>query len=221
MLTCGTAGEFWGLGTAPPRIHVATPHGRNLRSTKEVRVHQTERPCTPRLIEDWLVSPIARTAIDICLEQPSLDRVRAVLGRAIQTGRTNVVDLGDELDLAPRHGTRLPRQALEEIALGAHAASEARLVRLVQKAGLPTPEYNAAVSTRLGTKYVDALWRELGKGVEVDGRPFHLGPREWAADLARQNAIHMAGVVLLRIPAYRLWREPAAVIAEIAAFLAS
>jgi hypothetical protein len=31
----------------------------------------------------------------------------------------------------------------------------------------------------------------------------------------------MAGVVLLRIPAYRLWREPAAVIAEIAAFLAS
>lgn len=220
MLTCATAGSFWGLGAAPARVHVAAPHGRNVRSTDAVKVHQTGRRCTPRLVEDWLVTPLARTAVDICLELADLDAVRSVLGRAVQSGRTSAVDLGDELDLAPRHGSLLPRRALEEIALGAHAASEARLVRLVQRARLPTPEYNAAVATALGTRFVDALWRELGKGVEIDGRAFHSSPAAWAADLARQNAIQTAGIVLLRIPAYRLWREPDAVMAEIAAFLA-
>jgi very-short-patch-repair endonuclease len=81
------------------------------------------------------------------------------------------------------------------------------------------PEFNAAVSTALGTRYVDALWRELGKGVEVDGQAFHLDASAWRADLTRQNAVQTAGIVLLRIAARRLWTEPDAVLAEIAAFL--
>ncbi len=220
MLTCSTAGIFWGLGRPSETVHVAAPHGRHVRSTPEVIVHQTERPCEPRLVEDWLVTPPPRTAIDITLELRDLDAVRSVLGRAVQSHRATAVELGDELDIAPKHGSLLPRLALEEIAAGAHAASEARLVRLVMRAGLEAPEYNAAVRTPAGTKYVDALWRSRGKGVEIDGRAFHLGATEWAADLARQNAIQTTGIMLLRIPAHRLWREPAAVIAEIATFLA-
>jgi very-short-patch-repair endonuclease len=221
MLSCATAGVFWGLGRASHAVHVATSHGRNIRSTPEVTVHQTKRPCEPRLVQDWLVTPPSRTAIDIALELHDIDAVRSVLGRAVQSNRSTPVQLGDELDLAPKHGSLLPRVALEEIALGAHAASEARLVRLILRTGLAAPEYNAAVQTSAGTKYVDALWRSRGKGVEIDGRAFHLGPTEWAADLARQNAIQTCGIVLLRIPAYRLWREPAAVISEITAFLNS
>lgn len=221
MLACATAGSFWGLCRAPGTVHVVAPHGRHVRSTEAVTVHQSVRPCDVRLVQDWLVTPPARTAIDIALELSGIDAVRAVLGRAVQIGRTTPVELGDELDLAPSRGSLLPRQALEEIAVGVHAASEARLVRLIRRALLPEPEYNAAVRTTAGTKYVDALWRSLGKGVEIDGVAYHLGPTEWAADLARQNAIQTVGIVLLRIPAYRLWREPAAVMAEIAAFLAS
>ena len=81
------------------------------------------------------------------------------------------------------------------------------------------PELNAPVETALGTRYVDALWRHLGKGVEIDGRVFHIGSASWEADLARQNAIQATGIVLLRITARRLWTEPDAVIAEIRAFL--
>lgn len=220
MLSCATAGAFWSWTAAPPRLHVTAPQGRHVRSTSGVRVHQSMRSCTPRLVEDWWVTPPARTAVDMSLELSDIDAVRALFGRAVQSGRTSLLDIADELDRAPSRGSRLPRDASADIARGAHAASEARLVRLVVRSSLPAPEYNAAVSTAAGTKYVDALWRELGKGIEIDGA-FHRTAGQWVADLARQNAIQSTGIVLLRIPAYRLWREPAAVLAEIAAFLAT
>ena len=109
--------------------------------------------------------------------------------------------------------------ALEEIAAGAHAASEAQFLTIVRRAALPTPELNAPVETSEGTKYVDALWRHLNRGVELDGHRYHLDAAAWAADLVRQNAIQATGIVLLRIAAGRLWRDQAGVVAQIAAFL--
>ena len=73
------------------------------------------------------------------------------------------------------------------------------------------PENNAPVETRDGPKVVDALWRALGKGVEIDGRGYHFDAPAWTADLPRQNAIQIAGIVLLRIAAQRLWTEAAGV----------
>jgi very-short-patch-repair endonuclease len=102
---------------------------------------------------------------------------------------------------------------------GAHAASEAQLCRILRRADVPPPELNAAVHTSLGVRYIDALWRALCRGVEIDGQAFHVDPVTWQADLRRQNAIQTAGVVLLRIPARRLWTEPGTVVAEIRNFL--
>ncbi len=221
-LSCGTAAAFWGFGpqrTGP--VHLSVPHGRRLSPTDRVVVHQTRRDDRPVLVEDWLATSPARTAIDLALEARTLDAVSAILGRAVQRARVSALDLADELDRAPKRGSRLARIALPAIVGGAHSASEARLVRMVSRSILPTPEYNARVETRDGPKLVDALWRALGKGVEIDGRDFHLDAPAWTADLRRQNAIQTAGVVLLRIPARRLWTEPAAVLAEITAFLAS
>ena len=220
-LSCGTAAAFWGFGHRGWPVHVVVPHGRHVRSTARLVVHQTTRPDRPRLVEDWLVTSPARTAVDVALEATTLDEVSAILGRAVQRARVSPVDLADELDLAPSRGSRLVRLALPAIAGGAHSASEARLVRLVARSALPTPEYNATVLTRDGPKVVDALWRSLGKGVEIDGAGFHVDAAAWSADLRRQNAIQTEGIVLLRIAARRLWTEPAAVLAEIAAFLAS
>ena len=81
------------------------------------------------------------------------------------------------------------------------------------------PELNAPVVTSSGTRYVDALWRWLGKGAEVDGQAFHFDASAWRADLVRQNAIQTTGIVLLRIAARRLWTEPESVVAEIRTFL--
>lgn len=218
-LSCASAGWFWGFGRAGWPVHLTVAHGRHLRCPDQVVVHQTRRDVTPRLVDEWLVTPPARTAVDMALEAKTLDEVSAILGRAVQKQRTSAVDLADELDRAPRRNSRLPRLAIAAVAAGAHSASEARLVRLVASSSLPVPEYNAPLPTPEGTKYVDALWRGLGKGLEIDGQEYHLDAAAWAADLRRQNAIQAQGIVLLRIPARRLWTEPAAVLAEIAAFL--
>lgn len=145
--------------------------------------------------------------------------VEQLFGRAVQSRRVGVDELVAELECAPSSGSWLPRQALAGVTAGSRAASEGQLLRLIRRAGLPVPELNAPVVTATGTKYVDGLWRELARGVEVDGAAFHLGPREWQADLRRQNAIQTTGIVLLRIAASRLWSEPEAVIAEIRTFL--
>ena len=223
MISHATAGAFWGFdpatGTTTTPVHVTVPHGRRRPSTDDISVHQSRRPCQPRLVEDVLVTPPARTAVDMALCLTSAKSVAAHLGRVMQRGRVSFDQLAEELDLAPSRGSRLPRASLADLALGSRSAAEARLLHLVRRAGIPLPEMNAPVSTVLGTRYVDALWRSLGKGVEVDGQAFHLDAAAWQADLVRQNAIQSEGIVLLRIAARRLWTEPDAVIAEIRAFL--
>lgn len=216
-----SAGALWGLCAVPDRVQVVVPHGHNVRSTGEIRVHQSRRRFDARLVEEVLVTPPARAAMDIAQSLRDIDAVQALLGRALQTRRVTVEALADELDAAPSRGSRLPRLAMADLTAGSRAASEARLLRLLRASGLPLPELNAPVRTQLATFYVDGLWRELGKGVEVDGQAFHLDPRSWAADLARQNAIQSSGIVLLRIPARRLWTDPTGVLADIRAFLGS
>ena len=223
MVSHASAGSFWGFGkttgtTATP-THVTVPHGRRRPSTAAVMVHQSMRPCEPRFVEDLLVTPPARTAVDMALELTSAASVAAHLGQVMQRGRVSLDQLADELDLAPSRGSRLPRAGLADLAVGSRSAGESRLLHLMRRAAIPLPELNAPVSTAHGTRYVDALWRELGKGVEVDGQAFHLDAASWQADLLRQNAIQSTGIVLLRIAARRLWTEPEAVIAEIRAFL--
>ena len=219
MISHASAGELWSFGPAPPRVHVTVPHGRHPRSTDEVAVHQSSRACRPELVEDVLVTPPARTAVDMALSLTTSAAVTALLGRALQRGRVSLDQLADELLLAPRRGSALATAAMADLAIGSRSAAEGQLLRLMRRAGLPLPEMNAPVATALGTRYVDALWRSLGKGVEVDGQAFHLDAAAWQADLVRQNAIQSTGIVLLRIAARRLWTEPDAVIAEIRAFL--
>ena len=219
MLSHRTAGALWGFTAWALPVHVVVPHGRRVPGGDQVTVHQSRRDCTPRLVEGMLVTPPARTAVDMALDLDSSTSVAALLGRAVQTGRLSLDQLAAEVDAAPRRGSRLPRAALADLAMGSRSAAEARLLHLLRRARIPLPEMNAPVTTRLGTRYVDALWRSLGKGVEVDGQAFHLDAAAWQADLVRQNAIQSEGIVLLRIAARRLWTEPDAVIAEIRAFL--
>ena len=81
---------------------------------------------------------------------------------------------------------------------------ESDLRRVVTAAGLPEPEWNAPVDTPAGRFFVDALWRDRGVVAEADGRAWHLGADDWAADLVRQNALHGVGLVVLRFPVRRL-----------------
>jgi very-short-patch-repair endonuclease len=215
-----TAGEYWGLGVSTGPVHVTVPAGRHLRSIDEVQVHQSERPFHPWRVERGLfVTPPARTALDIALGLQRLNDVTAIFGRGLQRGYLRLDELAAEVDAAPRRGSKNARIALADMAAGSRSVAESRLLYLLRRERLPLPELNAPVKTAAGVRYVNALWRALGKGVEVDGQAFHLDAASWAADLTRQNELQTEGILLLRITARRLWTEPEAVVAEIRAFL--
>lgn len=218
-LSHATAARLWGLPLEPGPVVVTTRGTKRQRSTERVRVRQSIRPYRTVLLRGLRVTDRARSVLDTALDMRRQSEVDDLFGRALQIHLVTVDQLGAELDVAPSAGSRLPRAALAESAAGSHAASEAQLVRLLRRSGLPMPEFNAAVKTVSGVRYVDGLWRHLGKGVEVDGQAYHLSPEQWRADLRRQNDVQSAGVVLLRIAARRLWTEPEAVIREIRWFL--
>lgn len=219
LLSHTTAGAAWGICAPERREHVTVDHGHHVLSTDQIAIHQSLRSCEPRFLDELPFTPPARTVIDICGGLTRLDDVRHLMGRAVQKKLTTPQQLATELAAAPRRGSRLPTLALEEISAGAHAASEARFLQIVRRAGLPRPELNAPVETRDGTKYVDALWRHLNRGVELDGHRYHLDPAAWAADLVRQNAIQATGIILMRIAAGLLWSDEQRVIHELTAFL--
>jgi hypothetical protein len=219
VLSHATACAALGLVPEPAQQHVTVVHGHHLSSTPKIAVHQTIRDSRPRFLDELPFTSPARSVIDVCVGLQHLDDVRALMGRAAQKGLVTPEQLAGELATAPRRGSLLPSMVLEEVSAGSHAASEGQFLRLVRGAGLPVPELNAPVDTSDGTKFIDALWRRLRRGVELDGQRFHLDAGAWAADLKRQNAIQATGIVLLRIPAGRLWRDQAAVIREIATFL--
>jgi very-short-patch-repair endonuclease len=219
LLSHTTAGAAWGFCAPERRRHVTVDHGHHVSSTDQIAIHQSLRSCEPRFLDELPFTPPARTVIDICGGLTRLDDVRHLMGRAVQKKLTTPQQLATELAAAPRRGSRLPTLALEEISAGAHAASEARFRQIVRRAGLPRPELNAPVETREGTKYVDALWRHLNRGVELDGHRYHLDPAAWAADLVRQNAIQATGIILMRIAAGLLWSDEQRVIHELTAFL--
>ena len=216
-----SAAELWGVISGRDRVVVTVPNGQHPPSTPEVWVRQSSRPFRMHWVRGLPVTPPARSVLDAALDLRRLRDVETVLGRALQIRRVTVDELVAELQVAPSGGSLLPRQAMAGLAAGSHAASESELWRLLGAAGIPLPELNAPVITASGVKWVDGLWRDLAKGVEVDGQAFHLGPLAWQADLRRQNAIQSTGIVLLRISAGRLWAEPSAVVAEIRAFLMS
>ncbi|MGI8660212.1 MAG: DUF559 domain-containing protein [Thermoleophilaceae bacterium] len=121
-----------------------------------------------------------------------------------QPGRPGTARLRALLDGAP--GTTRTR-----------AESEERFLALVRRAELPPPELNVKV----GPYEVDALWREQGLAVEIDGHRFHSGHRAFESDRVRDADLDDAGLRIRRLTWRRITRHPEAVAATLARALAT
>lgn len=143
------------------------------------------------------------------------DRLRLATFDAIRRRLIVPEDLGG----GPTAGRAILRQLREEAVAGAAAGGEAKYWRLLKDARLPLPQLNAEVFTGRGRYFVDALWRELGLGAEIDGRSVHGQAHAFEADRARQNAIQTAGIVLIRFPVSQVLGDPDGVVRETRAAL--
>lgn len=221
VLSHRSAALLHGLRVVEQSVEITIPHGRPRPTTGFVRTHQGTRPLRTVTRAGFPCTGADRTVVDVACGLGRRDDVRALVADAVQRGIASTDALCREAECMPRHSPRWLRLALEEIKLGAQSAGEAEFVRLVQRSGVSVPEFNARIDTAQGSFFLDALWREQGIGVEIDGAAWHLGVLSWERDLRRQNLIHVAGVTLLRFPVRRLRDDPEGVINEIRAALRS
>jgi very-short-patch-repair endonuclease len=201
-------------------VEVSVPHGRHLRSSGFVVVHQSRRALEPVIRGGLPITTAARAAVDVALTAGRRSEVDHVVSHVLQRGMATVEQLVAETRALGRRATAWLRAAVADAARGMRSVGESELRRVVRSAGLPEPEWNAPIETPYGTYFVDALWREQRVGAEADGAGFHLSAEDWSDDLVRQNVIHGAGIVLLRFPVRRLRSVPARCGDELRAALA-
>ncbi|QXG74322.1 hypothetical protein KUM42_10355 [Modestobacter sp. L9-4] len=216
--TAGVTGAFAAPSEAG-MVEVSRSHGQHMASHGFVVVHQSRRPVTPVLVSGLPTTTAARAVVDVSLSARRRADVEHVVSDALQRDLVIVEDLCAEARALGRRLGPWLRSALEDARRGMRSVGESDLRRVVVAAGLPEPEWNAPVDTPAGRFFVDALWRDRGVGAEADGRAWHLSAEDWAADLRRQNAVHGAGVLLLRFPVPRLRADRVSCGREIAALV--
>ena len=190
-------------------VEITVDHGRHLRSSAFVVVHQSRRPVDDaRHVGGLAVVHPARAAVDAAATSVRRNDVDHVVADVLQRELCSVRALHEEATALGRRCTPWLTAALADAARGMRSVGESDLRRVVVLGQLPEPEWNAPVQTPSGTFFVDALWRRQGVAAEADGAEFHLGAADWSADLRRQNALQATGLRLFRYPVRRLRGEP-------------
>lgn len=142
---------------------------------------------------------------------------------AVQQRRLTASDLREALAAMPR----LPRHALvstvlDDVELGAHAASELDFLRFLRRWRLPAPDRLQHPVRLGGLRYLDAWWERPKVAVELDGA-HHRSVGTWESDLLRANDVLVAGrdagTTLLRFTPGHLRHDGDRVAAQLAAVL--
>ena len=210
VLSHTTAAWIWRLlDAAPSRIHLTIP-GRS-PSLPDVRIHHSRS--TERATHRQLpVTPVARTLVDIAAVLP-LRRLRRAIAEADHRGLLDPVEVRSAAGRG-RAGSRAPRVALERhLPQLADTLSvlEDRFIELCGAGGLPLPEMNGRVSRMR----VDAIWRDRGLAVELDGSRAHGGAAAMKRDRQRELALRSHGFLVARYSWEQITETPDRVIGDL------
>jgi very-short-patch-repair endonuclease len=231
VLACGTgavvshrtAACLWALLPYPanqPPVDI-TLAGRDPGTRRGIRVHRVRSMDSrdTRTLHRIPITTPARTLLDLATALPP-PLLETAVAEAQVRRLVRKRDLIDQLERnRGRRGTRAVRQVLNIEGAPAFTRSEAerKLLSLLRASELPMPQVNA----RLGRHEVDFLWREQQLVVEVDGFRFHSSRASFEGDRHRDAALAAIGYTVLRITWRQLVAAPEAVVARMAAALAS
>ena len=222
VLDGATAATLHGLpGYETERIHVVVPHGVSIRRAHGVVVTQST-VLTDRSRRDRAGLRVVRpewAALAIARRWPV--RARAVFAATVQQGLARADHLEACVLAVGRFRNRpVVVDALRDVAGGTRSELEGLFLDACRTARLPLPERHVAVDAAGRRAWLDACWPDARLAVEIDGRAFHVLGEDWEDDLARQNALVLGGLTVLRFPGLLLRTSPAAVTAQVAAALA-
>ncbi len=232
VLACGPgailshrdAAALWGLMSLETRgaVDVTVPE-RSGRRRPGIRIHRPRHPPTPadRTRRHGVpVTTPARTLLDLAaiLEARRLARLteEAVRMRLVSPRSARAAI---ERSPAARGAARFAKvlAASDRTPRLTRSAAERRLLELVRAAALPDPEVNI----RLLGRERDLVWRRERLVVEVDGFAFHGSRAAFERDRSRDAELVAAGLRVVRVTWRQLEDEPQAVVARLAAALAT
>jgi very-short-patch-repair endonuclease len=194
--------------------------GNDRRGRRGVRVHRTDALADDdsARLEGVPLTSAARTLLDLAGTLPARD-----LERALASGeRAGVVDRVGLLAFMSRRPGRTRAASLRALLADAAAPAltrseaEERLLALIRKSQLRTPETNVVVH---GFE-LDFLWRAERLAVEVDGFAFHRSARSFERDRRRDAALTAHGVRVMRVTWRQIVSEPEATLVRLAQALA-
>lgn len=220
LLSHQSAGALWNLrATGQTKTDVTVP-GSSRKAQAGIRVHRTRHlhPEDIAAIGGIPTTSLARTILDLAGVLEAEQRLEVIE----EADRLEILDfspLSRAIDRRPNaQGVGHLRRIIREYAGAPHIRSrlERRFFALIRKAGLPVPQLNCKVAGYI----VDAYWPQWHLVVELDGRAFHLSPRQFETDRVRDAALQRLGIRILRVTYRRLETEPAAIIDDIRALAA-
>lgn len=225
-----TAALLWGCATVQVPVvvdvtGVLNPHVR--RGTVDgVRTRWTADAAARADVTgelDLPASSLARTVVD-CAATLRAEHGLVVADSALRAGLDPDAVAAVLARSAGRRGIRRARDVLALADGRAESPGESLLRWLLLDAGLPAPELQVAVSTRLGWRWVDLGWPEARLALEFDGAVKYAGGRAVSAEAVvaekrRQDALEEEEWRVLRI----VWadlRDPVMLTARIRRVLA-
>jgi hypothetical protein len=216
-------------GFAPGIVEITVPQGRRDFRMSGVIVHSSSNWCDEDvcIVDGIPVSTPERTLCTLAAVA-SEAQVESALDSAEREGkvrRSDVTQVHDDVRQRGRNGVAALARILfrrAELAGIPHSVLERRMLRLLERHGIPLPACQVAVRRPDGRMaYLDFAYRDLGLGIEVDGNTAHATPAQRSADNVRANAIELRDIRLIRFTYEQVTHEPEMVAATVRAHLRS
>lgn len=221
---CGlTAAAIWGIplpGAADlTRLHVSVPHGmprprsRGVRGSERTAATPTTDRHGLRVLDPAATWASLSTALGVA------DLIAAG-DHLLSTVRGHPLARSEQLAdaIVPRSpGAARLRAALPRLREGSLSRPESLLRVLLSAAGLPEPSLNHSIP-ELGV-LVDLAWPNARFGIEYQG-DHHREPRQFGADIRRQELVHDTGWLLMAVTRFDLFDASLELVARARARLA-
>ena len=198
-----SAALLWGLPLwiTPARTHLMQRHTASSSRDPSVTHHPVTPPEDQRAVVGGLpVTSLERTVVDCASTLPPMQGL-VVADAALRAGADRL-----EIDRvlagrAGRRGVTRARAVIEVADDGAESPGESAARFTVLRDGLPAPQTQVPVETRLGTFWCDAGWVGWRLALEYDGRGKYDGRAtdEFVREKRRHDALLEADWRVLRV----------------------